>query len=441
MNAEEIIRRKRDGFELSREEIEAFIQGIVAKTVMDYQISAWTMAVFFRGMNARETADLALAMAHSGDMADLSGISGVKVDKHSTGGVGDKTTPVVVALAAAAGIPVAKMSGRGLGFTGGTVDKFEAIPGFRSVLTREEFINQVNRTGLAVVAQSGDLAPADKKIYAIRDVTATVDSIPLIASSVMSKKLASGADAFVLDVKTGTGAFMRETDAAIELARAMVEIGRNAGKQVTAVLSTMDQPLGYAIGNALEIEESVRTLQGEGPEDLTQLCLTLAAHMAVLGQKAASVEEGFHLMRKMMDSGLGLAKLRDMVAAQGGDPSVLAAVASCHPVTHRYEVRAKTGGWLNRMQTDEIGRTAMMLGAGRERAEDRIDYGAGIIMRRKLGDRVESGDILAEFRTNRPDRLAAAEQRLLDALEISQQTPISCRLILGTVTREGFQPL
>ena len=323
MNAYDIIKKKRDGEELTPAEIEFFIQGLTEGTIPDYQVSAWAMAVYFRGMTDRETRDLALAMANSGEMVDLSAVEGIKVDKHSTGGVGDKTTLVVVPLVAAAGLPAVKMSGRGLGHTGGTIDKLESIPCFQVEKDVAEFVQQVNSVKAAVVAQTGNLAPADKKLYALRDVTATVDSIPLIAASIMSKKLASGADGIVLDVKVGSGAFMKNLEEAFKLARIMVEIGVQAGREVIAVLSDMDQPLGCMVGNALEVEEVVATLQGQGPSDLEELSLTLAAYMLVLGEKASNLAAARRRVEEMLRSGAGWQKFREMVAAQGGDVAYL----------------------------------------------------------------------------------------------------------------------
>ena len=374
MNAEDIIRAKRDGRELTRDEINYFIHGLVNGRVADYQAAAWAMAVYFQGMTPRETSDLALAMAYSGEVMDLSAIEGIKVDKHSTGGVGDKTTPVVVSLCAAAGVPVAKMSGRGLGFTGGTIDKFESIPGFRTELSQQEFIDQVNRIKAAVVSQTGNLVPADKILYAIRDVTATVDSIPLIASSVMSKKIASGADGIVLDIKVGQGAFMKDLDSAAQLAESMVAIGRQAGRRVAAILSDMNRPLGWAIGNALEIQEAVDTLRGRGPEDLAELCSILASYMVYLGGAAPSVEEARAKVEGILADGKGYQKLCEMVAYQGGQAEDLERIAEIDPARLQVEIRADRAGYIQRLRTDEIGRIVMRLGAGRERAGEPIDH-------------------------------------------------------------------
>ena len=433
MNAEDIIRAKRDGRELTRDEIDYFIQGLVSGKVADYQAAAWAMAVYFQGMTPRETSDLAMAMAYSGEVMDLSAIEGIKVDKHSTGGVGDKTTPVVVSLCAAAGVPVAKMSGRGLGFTGGTIDKFESIPGFRTELSRQEFIDQVNRIKAAVVSQTGDLVPADKILYAIRDVTATVDSIPLIASSVMSKKIASGADGIVLDIKVGQGAFMKDLDSATQLAESMVAIGRQAGRQVAAILSDMNRPLGWAIGNALEIQEAVDTLRGRGPEDLTELCLILASHMVYLGGAAASVEEARATVEEILAGGKGYRKLCEMVDRQGGRAEDLERIAEINPARLQVEIRADRAGYIQGLRTDEIGRIVMRLGAGRERAGEPIDHAVGVKLRYKTGDRVEIGDTLAVIYANDRQRLEGAIKAWPQVYTWGEEPPPPAPIVLGII--------
>ncbi|MED4959397.1 pyrimidine-nucleoside phosphorylase, partial [Paenibacillus macerans] len=401
MRAVDLIRKKRDGQELTTEEIGFLVRGYSDGRIPDYQMSAWAMAVYYQGMSARETADLTMAMAASGETIDLGSIRGVKVDKHSTGGVGDKTTIVLGPLVAAAGVPVAKMSGRGLGHTGGTIDKLEAISGFSVELGKERFFRQVNEIGLAVVGQSGNMTPADKKLYALRDVTATVDSIPLIASSVMSKKIAAGADAIVLDVKTGSGAFMKTLEDSIRLAKAMVDIGTQVGRRTVAVISDMDQPLGYAIGNALEIKEAVATLRGEGPADLEEVCLILASHMLILGGKAADEEEAYALLKAKLQSGEALDKLKGMVSAQGGDTSQIDRLDLLPSAELQIEVRSESKGYVDSIQAEEIGLAAMMLGAGRETKDSVIDLGAGVELRKKIGDPVEIGDTLAVLHLNR----------------------------------------
>lgn len=434
MNAEDIIRSKRDGRELTREEIEYFIRGLVGDMVADYQAAAWAMAVYFQGMTRRETSDLALAMAYSGEVMDLSAIEGIKVDKHSTGGVGDKTTPVVVPLCAAAGVPVAKLSGRGLGFTGGTIDKFESIPGFRTELSRQEFTDQVNRIKAAVISQTGNLVPADKILYAIRDVTATVDSIPLIASSVMSKKIASGADGIVLDIKVGQGAFMKDLDQATELAESMVSIGQQAGRRVSAILSDMNRPLGQAIGNALEIQEAVDTLRGQGPGDLTELSLILASHMVYLGGAAPSIEEARAMVEGILTSGQGFEKLCEMVNAQGGRADDLERIAEVNPVSLQVEVRSDRAGYIQSLATDEIGRIVMRLGAGRERTGEPIDHAVGVKFCRKTGDLVEVNDTLAILCANDPVKLEAARKAWPGVYTWGEQPPKLAPILLGTVS-------
>lgn len=441
MRAVDLIRKKRDGMELSGEEIAYLVQGYSEGTIPDYQMSAWAMAVYYQGMSARETADLTLSMASSGDTIDLSSIHGVKVDKHSTGGVGDKTTIVIAPLVAAAGVPVAKMSGRGLGHTGGTIDKLEAIHGFTVELEKEQFYRQVNDIGLAVVGQSGNMTPADKKLYSLRDVTATVDSIPLIASSVMSKKIAAGADAIVLDVKTGSGAFMKTLDDSIRLAKAMVDIGTQVGRNTVAVISDMDQPLGHAIGNALEIQEAVATLQGKGPKDLEEVCLILASHMLVLGGKADSEEEARVILQQKLDSGEAFEKLREMVRAQHGDVSQIDDTSLLPEAEIKIEVKSETQGYVESIQAEEIGIAAMLLGAGRETKDSVIDLAAGVDLRKKIGDRVEVGEVIAVLHFNKlhENSLKEASSKVLSAYGIAEDKVPRRPLVFAHVTPEGIK--
>ncbi|OUM99179.1 MAG: pyrimidine-nucleoside phosphorylase [Paenibacillaceae bacterium ZCTH02-B3] len=429
----DLIAKKRDGAELSKEEIEFIVEEYTRGGIPDYQMSAWAMAVFFRGMTPAETAHLTMAMARSGDTVDLSRIRGVKVDKHSTGGVGDKTTLVVAPLVAAAGVPVAKMSGRGLGHTGGTIDKLESIPGFAAELSPDAFVEQVNRIGIAVVGQTGNLTPADKKLYSLRDVTATVNSVPLIASSVMSKKIAAGADAIVLDVKAGSGAFMKTVGEAWKLASAMVDIGRSVGRRTVAVISNMDQPLGLAVGNALEVREAVDALRGEGPEDLTRLALTLGAHMVVLGGKAGSFKEGYEMLEKILKSGKALEKFRQFVAAQGGNPDVADRPAELLPkAPYRVTVPSPADGFVHGIQAEEIGLAAMTLGAGRATKESSIDPAVGIVLAKKIGDPVRRGEILAILHAGRED-VTDIRQRVERAFDIRPERRKKPRLIHGVV--------
>ncbi len=441
MRAVDLIRKKRDGQELTSKEIGFLVKGYSEGQIPDYQMSAWAMAVYYQGMSARETADLTMAMAGSGDTIDLGSIRGIKVDKHSTGGVGDKTTVVLGPLVAAAGVPVAKMSGRGLGHTGGTIDKLEAISGFSVELTKEQFFRQVNEIGLAVVGQSGNMTPADKKLYALRDVTATVDSIPLIASSVMSKKIAAGADAIVLDVKTGSGAFMKTLEDSIRLAKAMVDIGTQVGRRTVAVISDMDQPLGHAIGNALEIKEAVATLRGEGPADLEEVCLILASHMLILGGKASSEEEAKAMLVEQINSGQALEKLKQMVAAQGGNTEQIDHPELLPEAELKVDVKATAGGFVESIQAEEIGLAAMMLGAGRETKESVIDLAAGVELRKKIGDPVEAGETLAVLHLNRSHEagLAEAERRILNAYGISSTKVPRRPLVFALVTPDGIK--
>ncbi|GFN30578.1 pyrimidine-nucleoside phosphorylase [Paenibacillus xylaniclasticus] len=438
MRAVDLIQKKRNGSTLSYDEIVFLINGYCKGEIPDYQMSAWAMAVYFQGMTKKETADLTMAMAYSGDTVDLSPIRGMKADKHSTGGVGDKTTLIVAPLVAAIGVPVAKMSGKGLGHTGGTIDKLESIPGLRTELAREAFFDQVNEIGIAVVGQSGNLTPADKKLYALRDVTATVESIPLIASSVMSKKIAAGADAIVLDVKTGSGAFMKSLEDSEQLAQAMVDIGTEVGRKTAAIISDMDQPLGFAIGNALEVKEAVLTLRGEGPKDLEQLCLTLAAHMAVLTGRTATIKEANVLLEEALRSGAALAKFRAFVAAQGGDPSVIDDPERLPQAEAEIAVTAAEDGWVTAIQAEQLGVAAMKLGAGRAAKDDPIDYAVGITLKKKVGDPVRAGETLAELHVRRGAvDIDAIANETREAYKIGREQPKLRPLLLSVVTAEG----
>ncbi|MGY0656775.1 pyrimidine-nucleoside phosphorylase [Bacillus subtilis] len=401
MRMVDIIIKKQNGKELTTEEIQFFVNGYTDGSIPDYQASALAMAIFFRDMSDRERADLTMAMVNSGETIDLSAIEGIKVDKHSTGGVGDTTTLVLAPLVAALDVPVAKMSGRGLGHTGGTIDKLEAIDGFHVELMKDEFIKLVNRDKVAVIGQSGNLTPADKKLYALRDVTGTVNSIPLIASSIMSKKIAAGADAIVLDVKTGAGAFMKTEEDAAELAKAMVRIGNNVGRQTMAVISDMSQPLGFAIGNALEVKEAIDTLKGEGPEDLHELVLTLGSQMVVLAKKADTLDEARAKLEEVMKNGKALEKFKDFLKNQGGDSSIVDDPSKLPQAAYQIDVPAKEAGVVSEIVADEIGVAAMLLGAGRATKEDEIDLAVGIMLRKKVGDKVEKGEPVVTLYANR----------------------------------------
>ncbi|MCI3983371.1 pyrimidine-nucleoside phosphorylase [Bacillus vallismortis] len=401
MRMVDIIIKKQNGKELTTEEIQFFVNGYTNGSIPDYQASALAMAIFFQDMSDRERADLTMAMVNSGETIDLSAIEGIKVDKHSTGGVGDTTTLVLAPLVAALDVPVAKMSGRGLGHTGGTIDKLEAIDGFHVELSKDEFIKLVNRDKVAVIGQSGNLTPADKKLYALRDVTGTVNSIPLIASSIMSKKIAAGADAIVLDVKTGAGAFMKTDEDAAELAKAMVRIGNNVGRQTMAVISDMSQPLGFAIGNALEVKEAIDTLKGEGPEDLHELVLTLGSQMVVLAKKANTLDEARAKLEEVMKNGKALEKFKDFLKNQGGDSSIVDDPSKLPQAAYQIDVPAKEAGFVSEIVADEIGVAAMLLGAGRATKEDEIDLAVGIMLRKKVGDKVEKGEPLVTLYANR----------------------------------------
>lgn len=418
MRMVDIIEKKRDGHELTTAEINFFIEGYTKGEIPDYQASALAMAIYFQDMNDRERADLTRAMVESGDTIDLSAIDGVKVDKHSTGGVGDTTTLVLAPLVASLDVPVAKMSGRGLGHTGGTIDKLESIAGFHVELTREQFIDLVNRDKVAVIGQSGNLTPADKKLYALRDVTGTVNSIPLIASSIMSKKIAAGADAIVLDVKTGDGAFMKTQEDAEKLAHAMVRIGNHVGRKTIAIISDMSQPLGFAIGNALEVKEAIETLQGKGPKDLTELVLTLGSQMVILAGKAKTSEEAKEMLLDAIHSGKALAKFKEFLANQGGDASIVDDLTKLPQAKYKIELPAKQSGYISRMVADEIGVASMILGAGRATKEDVIDLAVGLVLHKKVGDKVEEGESILTIYSNR-ENVEDVKQKLYDNIFIA----------------------
>ncbi len=432
MRMYDIIRRKRDGLNLTEEEIRFFVRGYAAGDIPDYQAAALCMAIYFRGMTVEETTALTLAIRDSGDRLDFSRINGLRVDKHSTGGVGDKTSLVVAPIVAALGIKVAKMSGRGLGHTGGTIDKLEAIPGFRTDIPTAEFEEIVNRIGIAIVGQTATLAPADKSLYALRDVTATVDSMPLIASSIMGKKLAADDDCILLDVKTGSGSFMKSREKSEELARLMVDIGKEAGKRTAALITDMDQPLGFAIGNAIEVWEAVLTLQGKGPRDLTEICVALAAHMLRLADKG-TLADCERLAREAIKSGSALEKLAQMVRAQGGDASFIEHPERLLTAAFSEDVLAPRDGYIASVDTEEYGTAALLLGAGRSKKEDAIDHSAGILLFAKTGDYVKAGDKIATLYTNSASAMPAAKERLLSATTFSQEPPAARPLILGVI--------
>jgi pyrimidine-nucleoside phosphorylase len=436
MRMYDIIEKKRDQKELSIEEMNFFIQGICEKSIPDYQTSALLMAIYLNGLTERETADLTFSMAKSGEVVDLSSIQGIKVDKHSTGGVGDKTTLIVAPIVASLGIPVAKMSGRGLGHTGGTIDKLEAIPGFHTTLTQEEFKKMVNEIKISVVGQTGNLAPADKILYALRDVTATVNNISLIASSIMSKKIASGADRIVLDVKTGSGAFMKSEEDSIALAKAMVKIANHVGKKAMAVLTDMDVPLGLAIGNSLEVIEAIQTLKGKGPKDLEKVSFVLAEKMVELGLDIKE-EKARILVRDAVFSGKALSKFNEMVKMQGGDVAVVEDPTRFAKSHICEDLLSTESGYIHEMITDQLGKASVILGAGRETKESEIDFTAGIEIFKKTGDKVMKGDILARLYTNHQDKLLDASKMIKEAISISDTKPATKRLVLGIVNNEG----
>lgn len=432
MRMVDLILKKRNSGELNEEEIRFIIEGFTNETIPDYQMSALSMAIYFNGMTEKETAALTMEMVKSGDVIDLSNIQGKKVDKHSTGGVGDKISLIVAPLVASIGIPVAKMSGRGLGHTGGTIDKLESFPGFNVELTEEQFTKQVNDIKMSIIGQTGNLTPADKRLYALRDVTATVDSIPLIASSIMSKKIAAGADSIVLDVKTGSGAFMKSFDDAKALAEEMVAIGKNVGRKTVAVITDMDQPLGFEIGNANEVKEAIEVLSGKDVTDLKTIALTIAGHMAVLGEFYQTFEEAYADLEKRMADGHALEVFRQFVAAQGSDASLVDDLSKLPQAKYETTFVAKQAGYVESIIADEVGVAAMLLGAGRATKDDQLDFAAGITLEKKVGDKVEAGDVIAVLRSNKEDMTSALE-RMDHAYTIGATEPTARPLVHAVI--------
>lgn len=429
----DIIEKKRDGHVLTTEEINFVIEQYVANHIPDYQVSALLMAIYFQGMTIEESAALTMAIVHSGEEIDLSGIDGVKVDKHSTGGVGDTTTLVLAPLVASLGVPVAKMSGRGLGHTGGTIDKLEAIKGFHVEITNEQFIELVNKNKVAVIGQSTQLAPADKLLYSLRDVTATVSSIPLIASSIMSKKIASGANAIVLDVKVGTGAFMKNLDDARKLAKTMVQIGNEVGRKTTAIISSMEEPLGNAIGNAIEIQEAIETLRGEGPEDLTELSLELGAEMVVLADGSMTKEVAKQQLKEQLTNGKAIEMFKTFIEAQGGDGSIVDNVQNLPTARYTFDVLANEAGYVSHIVANEIGAAAMMLGAGRETKDSKIDLSVGVQLHKKVGEFVEKGDIICSLYAN-TENTTKVKEKISENIIISNDMPKKEPLIFDIIS-------
>lgn len=433
MRMYDLIVKKRNGMTLTKEEIEFMVQGFTDGTIPDYQMSAMMMAIYFRGMTEEETLFLTLAMEHSGDVLDLSEIEGVKVDKHSTGGVGDKTSLALIPMVAACGIKVAKMSGRGLGHTGGTIDKLESFPGFSTEIPVAKFFENVRENGISIMGQTKELAPADKKLYALRDVTATVDNMSLIASSIMSKKLAAGADAIVLDVKTGSGAFMKKEEDAFALAKEMVKLGNNAGKKTIAVVSDMDQPLGKAVGNILEVKEAIATLRGEGPKDFETLCLTLGSHMLVAGGAAEEEKEAQQKLTQVIQNGKALEKLARFIESQGGDASYVYEPDKFETASIVEEIPAPRKGYISHINCEEIGNCSLVLGGGRETKESSIDLTVGLVLQKKRGDFVNQGDALAIIHGNDREKVETAKERFLKAFTFSDTEPEKTAFIKGIV--------
>lgn len=439
MRMYDLIMKKRNGEELTKEEIEFMIEGYTKEEIPDYQMAAFLMAVYFKGMTDSETAELTLAMANSGDIMDLSEIEGLKADKHSTGGVGDKTSLVLGPMVAALGVPVAKMSGRGLGHTGGTIDKLESFPGFSTDLTKEQFVQNVNSIKMAIIGQTADLAPADKKLYALRDVTATVDNLSLIASSIMSKKLAAGSDVIVLDVKTGNGAFMKKEADALALAREMVKIGTNAGKETVAIISDMDQPLGLSVGNALEVKEAIDTLNGDGAKDLLELAVILGSYMLVGTKKAENIEEAREKLLGTIENKSALKKLEEFVEAQGGDTRAIYDTELLPKASIVMEIKAEEDGFVEKIETEEIGMVSLLLGGGRETKESEIDLSVGLILHKKIGDKVKEGEVLATMYGNDLKKMETARERFLQTYSFSKTPVAKSAFIKWIITKGGVE--
>ncbi|MDF2546436.1 MAG: deoA [Anaerosolibacter sp.] len=439
MRIYDIILKKRNGHPLTKDEISYFIQEYTRGNIPDYQAASLLMAIYFQKMNKEETANLTEAMMNSGDVLDLSRIHGIKVDKHSTGGVGDTTTLIVAPLVASCNVPVAKMSGRGLGHTGGTIDKLESIKGFHVELTNEQFIGNVNQHKISVIGQSANLAPADKKLYALRDVTATVDNLSLIASSIMSKKLAAGSNAIILDVKVGSGAFMKDLESGIALANEMVDIGHHMGRETVAILTSMEQPLGFAIGNSLEIEEAIQTLQGYGPVDLTELSITLASHMVLLAKEAADIGAAREKVMMKLQSGEALNKFKEFVEAQGGDPMVITDTKLLPHAAYKMDVVAPENGYIQSIQTDDMGVAALVLGAGRENKDSQIDLSAGILMQKKIGDYILKGEAYATLYTNKKDMIEKAKDIIVNAITLTNEPVDKPKLIKAIVMKDHVE--
>ncbi len=442
MRMYDLIMKKRDGGVLTKEEIDYFIEGYTQGLIPDYQVSALLMAIYFKKMSYDETLNLTLAMSESGDKLDLSGISGIKADKHSTGGVGDKTSLVLAPMVAACGVKMAKMSGRGLGHTGGTIDKLESFPGFSTALSEEAFISNVNNIGFAITGQTGNLAPADKKLYALRDVTATVDNISLIASSIMSKKLAAGAELIVLDVKSGSGAFMKNEKDALLLAEEMVKIGNGAGRNTIAVVSDMNQPLGHAVGNAIEVKEAIMTLKGEGPDDLYNLCICLGVNILMAAKRAATAEEAQNMLEDTVKSGAALKKFAEFVEAQGSKQKYVYDYENSLPkCSEEVEVKSSEQGFVSLIKSDEIGKASMILGGGRQTKDDKIDLSVGLEVYKKIGDYVNKGDVIAKIFSNNPKKTQEAERIITAAYEFSENKVLPQKLIKRVITAKDCERL